>query len=97
MADVGGEPVVDIRGSLVRVAVRILRGRPGRHLVERSRVLDAIVAGLSLPARARMASRRAGGQAARILGLATVEDLRELEESLVRQRADRTPGGGAHR
>ena len=75
-----------LRARLVSAAFRVIHSPRFARLVEDHGVLEAIVVGLSVEARARVALRRTGAGVARVLGLATMEDLREVEEAARRRR-----------
>ena len=73
----------DLRATIVRGAFRIMESRQFVRLFQDERVQRALIEWLSLPARARCWVRSSGAAAARTLGLATVADLRALEQHLV--------------
>jgi hypothetical protein len=83
--------LTDLRTALVKGAFRVMQSPQFVRLLQDRRVLAILVEGLSVKASGRVALREAGKALARTLGLATLEDLRAVEQDL-RERA--APAGG---
>ena len=75
----------DLRATLVREAYRIMETRPVVRFVQDRRVLRSIIDGMGLRARIVKAARETTARLAPFVGLATIEDLRALEQDMLRR------------
>lgn len=77
MADLG-----ELRSKLVQGAFKVMESRSFVRLLQDRRVLTVLVEGMGARSLLSSLGRRVGATAARTLGLATVEDLRSLENDI---------------
>lgn len=87
----------DIKAKLVQGAFKVIESPRCVRLMRDQRVLSRLTAVMSLPAHTRVALHATGRDLARALGLATVEDLRQLELQLGRERAAGARRGAGRR
>jgi hypothetical protein len=79
----------EVRGRLVGAVFRAMQSKAFVAAFQDRRVLGTITDVLSLRARARLAARQVGGGVARAFGLATLDDLHDLERQI--RAGDRRP------
>lgn len=81
--------ISDLRTRLVKGAFKVMQTPQFVRLLQDKRVLHVLVDGMSMRARTRMMLREAGEMLARTFGLATLADLRALEQDLRDESLDR--------
>ncbi len=72
----------ELRGRLVAGVFRVMQTRQFVRLFQDQRLLWFIMDGMSVRARMRLMLHGAGGGVARALGLATLDDLHDLERQI---------------
>ena len=82
----------ELRADAVEKLFQVMRTRRFVTLFQSDRVLDVLTEGMSARAKLRNALRAMGGDIARAFGLATLDDLHDLERQI---RADRAAGGAS--
>ncbi len=85
--------MADLRTRLVQGAFRVMQTPQFVRLLQDKRVLAFLIDGMSFRARTRALLRESGVRLARILGLATLEDLRVLERDLRERALGISPSG----
>lgn len=87
--------LTDLRTSLVKAAFKVMQSPQFVRALQDERILAFLVEGMSAKARSVVLLREAGRTLARTLGLATLEDLRSVEQDLMERAAQ--AGGRADR
>ena len=83
--------LIDLRAALVRGIFKVIESPKCLEVLRTPKALGLLIDVMSVPARCRSTLRDSGRSMARVLGLATAEDLRQVEldlEQRLRRRID---------
>lgn len=79
----GEVAVADIKAKFVSGAFRVLQSPPVVRFFRDERTVKLVIGGMNVPARCKAMLHKSGQSLARVLGLVTVQDLKDAEGAMV--------------